>query len=107
MARFPSKEADVFALAQQMMSGLAANAAVYPSPPCLRASTHRQAVTVADLGAAFGAYMTANNAAVAAQAAAEQATTTKDEALEALTDGMRADLRYADLPAATRKQIAA
>ena len=68
------------------MSGLAANAAVYPSPP----------VTVAELGAAFGAYMTANSAAVAAQAAAEQATTTKDEALQTLTDGMRADLRYAE-----------
>ena len=86
MARFPSKEADVFALAQEMMSGLAANAAVYPSPP----------VTVAELGAAFGAYMTANSAAVAAQAAAEQATAAKDEALQTLTDGMRADLRYAE-----------
>jgi len=29
-------------------------------------------------------------------AAAEQATTTKDEALEGLTDAMRADLRYAE-----------
>ena len=86
MARFPSKEAEVFALGQEMLSGLSANAAVYPSPP----------VTVAELGAAFGAYMTANSAAVAAQAAAEQATTTKDEALQTLTDGMRADLRYAE-----------
>ena len=86
MARFPSREAEVFALAQGMMSGLAANAAVYPSPP----------VTVAELGAAFGAYMTANSAAVAAQAAAEQATAAKDEALQTLTDGMRADLRYAE-----------
>jgi hypothetical protein len=33
MARFPSKEAGVFALAQEMMTGLAATAAVYPSPP--------------------------------------------------------------------------
>ncbi len=31
MARFPSKEAEVFALAQEMMTGLAAT--VYPSPP--------------------------------------------------------------------------
>jgi hypothetical protein len=86
MARFPSKEAEVFALAQQMMSGLAANVAVYPSPP----------VTVAELGAAFGGYMTANNAATAAQAAAEQATAAKDDALQTLADGMRADLRYAE-----------
>jgi len=61
-----SKEAEVFALAQEMMTGLAANTAVYPSPP----------VAVAALAAAFGAYMTGKNAAVAAQAAAEQATTT-------------------------------
>ena len=33
MARFPSKEAEVFALAQEMMSGSAANAPVYPPPP--------------------------------------------------------------------------
>ena len=33
MARFPSKEAEVFALAQEMMTGLAANAPVHPSPP--------------------------------------------------------------------------
>ena len=86
MARFPSKEADVFALAQEMMSGLAANAAVYPSPP----------VTVAEVATAFSAYLTAKNAAIAAQAAAEQATAAKDDALQTLTDGMRADLRYAE-----------
>ena len=33
MVRFPAKEAEVFALAQQMMAEVAANAAVYPSPP--------------------------------------------------------------------------
>jgi len=86
MARFPSKEAEVFALSQEMLSGLSANAAVYPSPP----------VTVAELATAFGTYLSAKNAAVAAQAASEQATTTKDEALQTLTDGMRADLRYAE-----------
>ena len=34
--------------------------------------------------------------ALAAAAAAEAATTTKDEALEALTDAMKTDLRYAE-----------
>lgn len=86
MARFPSKEAEVFALAQEMMTGLATNAAVYPSPP----------VTVTELATAFSAYLSAKNAAVAAQAAAEQATAAKDDALQTLTDGMRADLRYAE-----------
>lgn len=41
----------MFAPGQEMMTGLAANATAYPSPP----------VTVADLGAAFGAYVTAKN----------------------------------------------
>jgi len=86
MARFPSKEAEVFALAQEMLTGLGANAAVYPSPP----------VSVADLGAALSAFVTAKNAATAAQAAAEQATATKDEALQTLVDDMKADLRYAE-----------
>jgi len=86
MARFPSKEAEVLALGQEMATGLAANAAIYPSPP----------VSVIHLGSALNAYMTAKNAATAAQAAAEEATTTKDEALQALTDDMKADLRYAE-----------
>ena len=33
MARFPSKESEVFALAQEMRAGLGANVAIYPSPP--------------------------------------------------------------------------
>ena len=42
------------------------------------------------------AYTTAKNAAVAAIAAAENATGTKDDALEALTDAMKSDIRYAE-----------
>jgi len=86
MARFPKAEADVVALAQAMESGLADNAAGYPAPP----------IPVADLGASFGSYMTAKNAAIAAQAAAEEATTSKDEALEDLADAMKSDIRYAE-----------
>jgi len=86
MARFPKSEAEILALGQSMATGLAANAAVYPAPP----------VSVADLSAALGAYVTAKNTATAAQAAAEQATATKDEALQALTDAMKADIRYAE-----------
>jgi hypothetical protein len=48
MARFPKSEAEVLALGQSMATGLAANAAVYPSPP----------VSVADLGAALSAVLT-------------------------------------------------
>jgi len=86
MARFPTKEAGIFALAQEMVTGLSASSAVYPSPP----------VSPADLGSAVGAYVNAKNGATAAQAAGEQATATKDEALEALIDAMKADVRYAE-----------
>ena len=59
---------------------------VYPSPP----------VAPAELTAPISAYTTARNAAIAAQAAAEEATTAKDEALEDLVDAMKSDIRYAE-----------
>jgi len=86
MARFPKVEAEIVALAQAMESGLADNAAIYPAPP----------VAPLDLSLLISAYTTAKNAAIAAQAAAEEATTSKDEALEDLADAMRSDLRYAE-----------
>jgi len=86
MAQFPRTEPEVVVLAQDMATGLAANAATFPTPP----------VAPADLQTAIGAYVTARDAAVAAVAAAEQATATKNEALQALTDDMKADLRYAE-----------
>jgi hypothetical protein len=86
MARFPLKEAEILALANDMATGLGANAAVYPAPP----------VAPVDLQSRMGAYITARDAAVAAAAAAEQATAAKDEVLQALTDDMKADLRYAE-----------
>ena len=86
MARFPITEADVLALAQAMGSGLTANAAVYPAPPVLPA-----AITLL-----IGAYTTAKNTAIAAQAAAEQATVDKDDVLEDLIDAMKDDIRYAE-----------
>ena len=86
MARFPKAEADVVALAQAMESGLADNAAVYPAPPVLPV----------DLTALISAYTTAKNAAIAAQAAAEEATTSKDEVLDDLADAMKSDIRYAE-----------
>ena len=86
MAQFPRTEPQVIVLAQDMAAGLAANAAVYPGPP----------VAPADLQTAMAAYITARDAAVAAAAAAEQATAAKNEALQALTDDMKADLRYAE-----------
>ena len=86
MARFPKAEAEIVALSQAMVSGLTANAAIYPAPP----------VAPVDLTALVSTYTTAKNAAIAAQAAAEDATTTKDEVLEDLVDAMKSDIRYAE-----------
>jgi len=86
MARFPRTEPEIVALAEAMITGLTANAVLYPAPP----------VAVLDLTAAKTAYITALNIAIAAQAAAEAATTAKDEALEDLVDAMKTDIRYAE-----------
>lgn len=86
MARFPESEAQILMLAQSMVVGLEANATIYPAPP----------MTSVNLGAALDAYVAARDAATAAQAAAQAATTTKNGVLETLTDGMKADLRYAE-----------
>ena len=86
MARFPRTEPEVIALSQAMVSGLTANAALYPAPPVLPAA----------LTTLVSAYTTAKNTAIAAVAAAEAATASKDDALENLTDAMKSDIRYAE-----------
>jgi hypothetical protein len=86
MARFPRTEPEVIALSQAMVSGLTANAVLYPAPPVLPAA----------LTTLVSAYTTAKNAAIAALAAAEQKTADKDDAIEALTDAMKSDIRYAE-----------
>jgi len=86
MAQFPRTEAEIAVLAQEMISGLAANAATYPAPP----------VNLMELSMMRSAYVVAQNAVIAAQAAADAAYTDKDAALEALAEGMKKDLRYAE-----------
>lgn len=86
MARFPDREAEVKALAQSMSSGLTANVADFPAPPVLPL----------DLQALLDSLITLSDDQVAAQAAAEQATTTKKAGLEELVTAMKADLRYAE-----------
>ena len=86
MARFPISEAEIKVLAQNIAAGLAANAATYPAPP----------VTAVALQAVLDSLITLTDEAVAAQAAAEQATVTKNAGLDELTDAMKAILRYAE-----------
>jgi hypothetical protein len=86
MARFPEREAEIKALAQNIVTGLTASAADFPSPP----------VASLALQALLDSLITLCDDQVAAQAAAEQATATKIAGLEELVTAMRADLRYAE-----------
>jgi hypothetical protein len=86
MARFPIREADVRALAQNIITGLTANPGVYPAPP----------VTPVALQAKLDSVITLSDEAVAARAAAEQATVTKDAGLVELSDAMKAEITYAE-----------
>ena len=86
MAKFPTREAEIKALAQNIITGLTDNAATYPAPP----------VAALALQALLDSFITLGDEAVAAQAAAELVTVTKDAAREELEDGMKADLRYAE-----------
>jgi hypothetical protein len=85
MARFPEREADIKALAQNIISGLLNNPD-FPDPP----------VAPADLQALLDAFIGAGDDQVAAQAAAQQATEVKRDRQTDLTSAMRRVLRYAE-----------
>jgi len=86
MARFPTREAEIMALAQNIIAGLSAGGADFPAPP----------VAVAALQADADAAQSADDAAIAAHSAAKAATTVKKAAYRKLIRSMRADLRYAE-----------
>lgn len=87
MAAFPRTESQIVALAQEMVTGLTANPAIYPTPP----------VSVSDLQSAIDNYIAARDGAVAQAAAALSATEDKDSKLETLTAAMKQDLRFAEM----------
>ncbi|OQY07911.1 MAG: hypothetical protein B6I25_00665 [Planctomycetales bacterium 4572_13] len=66
--------------------GFNLNLALYPSPP----------VIPPDLNGFRMTYIMAKNSLIAAQAAAEAATTNKDDKLNDLIDAMKTDIRYAE-----------
>ena len=86
MAQFPRTEAEKVALASQMIAGFGGNTTEFPNPT----------VDVATLQQLRNDYILERGNATAAQANARIATAIKDEKLEALEDGTRADLRYAE-----------
>jgi len=86
MRRFPTREADVAVLAGQIIAGMTENAEHFPAPP----------LAPAELKSALDAYRRKHNAAVSARATAAAAFDEKDEALQELIYGMKAELRYAE-----------
>jgi hypothetical protein len=85
MPRFPVREADILALAEDMINGMAENED-FPSPP----------LSTSDLRNLRDAFLSASNAQVVSKAVAEQATETKQAALEAFLVGMKTMLHYAE-----------
>ncbi len=72
MARFPNREADVAALAGNVIVGLTESADDFPAPP----------VPAVDLKTALDSYLTTRDKASVADGAAAEAHGEKDEALE-------------------------
>jgi len=86
MPRFPKKEAEINALAERLWRGLWSNRPIYSNPPVHPISIRFKAII----------YRRQRENLIAKQAAAEDATTTKDEALDDLVDAMKSDIRYAE-----------
>ena len=86
MPRFPKKEAQIAALAEQLWRGLLDNNAIFSQPP-----VHPMSLRFRKL-----IYQSRHNNFLAAQAAAEQTTTDKTEALEILIEALKDDIRYAE-----------
>jgi len=86
MARFPKKEAEIAALAEQLWRGLKDNASIYPQPP-----VQWWWITMKNM-----LYSSRRDDFIAKQAAVEEATTAKEESLEELAEAMKADIRYAE-----------
>ena len=86
MARFPTREADVAALAGTMVYGLTEFPENFPSCP----------VPVEDLQQALERLTRAKESAATAQGAASAAFSEKEEAMEELTEKMKDVLRHAE-----------
>ncbi|MBT8420178.1 MAG: fibronectin type III domain-containing protein [Gammaproteobacteria bacterium] len=86
MAAFPTKESDILALGEKIVAGLRDNTDVYPAPP----------VTTEDLTGKLDSYLATKNAELAAQSAWEEAVSAKRTMLQAFSEAMKAELRYAE-----------
>ena len=87
MARFPTREADVAALAGTIAFGLVENAEDFPDCP----------VSVEVLQESLARYNRAKEIAASAQGGAAEAFEEKQDAVQDLTDKMKNVLRYAEI----------
>ena len=91
MPTFPTKEADLVALAETMIAGYTAHGADFPSI---------DAAALAELQAALDGYQTDKNNQVDTKAQAKIATETKDTKLDDLTELMKNDLKLSEVDVA-------
>nr|VFJ88797.1 MAG: Fibronectin type III domain-containing protein [Candidatus Kentron sp. H]VFJ90353.1 MAG: Fibronectin type III domain-containing protein [Candidatus Kentron sp. H]VFJ97014.1 MAG: Fibronectin type III domain-containing protein [Candidatus Kentron sp. H] len=86
MAKFPKEEAKILTLAREMLDGLDANTDIYPNPT----------VATTEFEAILDRCVKAREAAIAAHAVAEEATSAKNRAMTSLIEVMRSEIRYAE-----------
>lgn len=96
MARFPTRESDLIALAHQLIAGLTNHPKVFANPP----------VAAAQLQDRLTAFLNDGQAASVADTRAAEAHAKKDTSHELLADDMTTVLRYAERAVATPDQLA-
>jgi len=87
MARFPESEAEILRLAKYIVEGLRTAESDLPSPP----------VPADELEARIDAVDAVATATVVAESTLREHHAVKDRELEALVDGMKANLKYAEV----------
>ncbi len=96
MATFPTRESDIIVLAQSIIQGLATQAESFPKSP----------LSSQEVQAQLGAFLGFRDALTALQGQVAEATTAKQDGLAALTDSMKAVLRYVENAADNEDQLA-
>lgn len=86
MSTFPLREADIARLAHDLASGLASHPEDFPAPP----------FGAEEIEKSLAEYNAAREAAIQASANAQQGTAAKNQALTALVDKLKMNLRYAE-----------
>ena len=92
--RFPQTEPEIAALALRVVQGLRQATEDFPAPP----------VPPDELEARLGTFNTADAATVVTHTTFREQHVVKDEALEDLVDGVKADIKYAEIAVRDRPE---